>query len=71
MSASKWAYTPEKCDGEPCVGDCDFCPKAVDEDWENNFYDQVETHPNCTVQILRNTETGEESWGWWDNEDNA
>ena len=25
MSASKWAYSPEKCDGKPCPGDCDEC----------------------------------------------
>lgn len=25
MSVSKWAYDPEYCDGEPCVGDCDIC----------------------------------------------
>ena len=25
MSCSKWAYTPEVCDGEYCVGDCDHC----------------------------------------------
>lgn len=30
MSVSKWAYEPEKCDGDFCVGDCDFCPKADD-----------------------------------------
>ena len=28
MSVSKWAYSPAKCDGEPCVGDCDMCIKA-------------------------------------------
>lgn len=28
MSVSKWAYSPEKCDGEPCPGDCDMCSKA-------------------------------------------
>lgn len=28
MSVSKWAYEPEKCDGDYCVGDCDFCHKA-------------------------------------------
>ena len=28
MSVSKWAYEPEKCDGKPCPGDCDNCPKA-------------------------------------------
>lgn len=27
MSCSKWAYTPEKCDGQPCPGDCDHCAK--------------------------------------------
>lgn len=25
---SKWAYEPHKCDGQPCGGDCDYCPKA-------------------------------------------
>ena len=28
MSCSKWAYEPEKCDGEFCPGDCDLCVKA-------------------------------------------
>ena len=27
MSVSKWAYNPEVCDGEPCVGECDICGK--------------------------------------------
>lgn len=37
MSASKWAYEPDICDGEPCVGDCDNCrlaEEAENEDWE-------------------------------------
>ena len=28
MSCSKWAYTPEKCDGDSCIGNCDICHKA-------------------------------------------
>lgn len=28
MGVSKWAYSPEKCDGEYCAGDCDHCYKA-------------------------------------------
>lgn len=28
MSVSKWAYLPERCDGDVCVGDCDLCSKA-------------------------------------------
>ena len=27
MSVSKWAYEPEKCDGQPCVGECDLCAR--------------------------------------------
>lgn len=29
------------------------------------IYDQVETHRNCTVQVLTNTVTGDVSVGWW------
>lgn len=32
MSVSKWAYTPDKCDGDFCVGDCDYCNKAEEEE---------------------------------------
>lgn len=38
---------------------------------ESNIYDEVEIHENCTVQILKNTATGEVSIGWWDNEDSV
>ena len=27
MSCSLWAYSPEKCEGHPCPGDCDRCAK--------------------------------------------
>lgn len=30
-------------------------------------YDEEEIHPNCTVQIWRNSKTGEYSIGWWEN----
>ena len=32
MSVSKWAYSPDKCDGDFCVGDCDNCSKADSDD---------------------------------------
>ena len=35
MSVSLWAYEPSKCDGNVCVGDCDLCSKA-DEEEEND-----------------------------------
>ena len=34
MSVSKWAYEPEKCDGDYCPGDCDLCSKADKDDDE-------------------------------------
>ena len=36
---------------------------------ETNLYDIEEIHHNCTVQILRNSVTGEVSVGWWPNEE--
>ena len=35
---------------------------------EINIYDEEEIHTNCTVQILRNSATGETSVGWWEND---
>ena len=35
---------------------------------EANVFDQEEVHENCTVVIWRNSVTGDESVGWWDNE---
>lgn len=34
----------------------------------SGFYDVEEIHPDCTVQVLRNSETGAVSVGWWENE---
>lgn len=31
MGVSKWAYEPSKCDSTPCIGDCDFCPRAKEQ----------------------------------------
>lgn len=36
---------------------------------ETNTFDEEEIHENCTVQILRNSVTGEVSVGWWENEE--
>lgn len=33
------------------------------------IYDEVETYSNCTVQLLRNSVTGDVSVGWWVNEE--
>ena len=54
------------------------CEKVAADAWnrrspeivkvETSFYDQEETYPDCTVQVLTNTATGEISVGWWRNE---
>ena len=33
-----------------------------------HHYSVVEEYSNCTVQILRNSVTGEETFGWYDND---
>ena len=35
---------------------------------EVNIFDQEEIHPNCTVVVWRNSITGEESVGWFNND---
>ena len=35
---------------------------------EDNLYDTVDTYYGCTVQILRNSITGQISIGWWQDE---
>lgn len=36
---------------------------------EINLFDIEETYPNCTVQILRSSVTGQVSVGWWPNKE--
>jgi hypothetical protein len=36
---------------------------------ETNIYHQEEIHHNCTVQILHNSVTGEQSVGWWEEKE--
>lgn len=35
---------------------------------ECNIFDKETIYPDCTVQILENTVTGEISIGWWRND---
>lgn len=45
MSVSRWAYHPDKCDGEYCPGDCDICRKAEEE---------PETRKECNIDEQQN-----------------
>ena len=49
----------------------DIQVKIPAETVESNIYDQEEIYTNCTVQIWRNSVTGEESIGWWQNEEES
>lgn len=35
---------------------------------ESNVYDECEIHENCTVEIWRNSDTGEVSIGWYEKD---
>ena len=35
---------------------------------ETAIFDVEETYENCTVQVLKNSVTGEVSVGWWQND---
>ena len=35
---------------------------------ESNIYDECEIHKNCTVEIWKNSRTGEVSIGWYEND---
>lgn len=35
-----WAYTPEKCDGDYCPGDCDYCHKVELNDTPDSEYNE-------------------------------
>lgn len=38
--------------------------EAMDKD---DYFEEEELYPDCTVQILRHKRTGEISVGWWRN----
>ena len=38
---------------------------------ETSIFDIEEIYTNCTVQVLKNSVTGEISVGWWKNEEEA
>ena len=44
------------------------CNTMNEEVIVNNVFDECEIHENCTVEIWKNSQTGEVSIGWWENE---
>lgn len=43
----------------------------VDRARDDDCFDLIETHLNCTVEVWRNTRTGEVSVGWYKNNPNT
>ena len=43
-------------------------PSETFQSVDLSLYDVEEIHENCTVQVWRNSVTGEVSVGWWENE---
>ena len=41
--------------------------QGLPQDIDPDLYEEAETIPNATVQVMRNTRTGEYSIGWWRN----
>lgn len=50
MSVSKWAYSPERCDGDACVGDCDLCQKAKTS--PSNIWMKIGEHIGEIMNLL-------------------
>lgn len=49
MSVSKYRYTPEMCEGDFCIGDCDLCNKPLlfeeKEDTMNTWINARDSEP--------------------------
>lgn len=52
MSGSRWRYSPEKCDGDFCPGECDNCPKCwEDAEEEDNDSDKLLKNINKALEL--------------------
>lgn len=69
MSLTMHEYDPVYCDGHYCPKDCDVCEFREENRVDTGMFDIEEIYPNCTVQVLTNSITGEVSVGWWENDD--
>lgn len=50
------------------TGESPYMPDSPEYGAIENIFDEEEIYPNCTVQVWRNSKTGEVSVGWWPNE---
>ena len=64
MSVSKWGYSPSKCDGSPCVGDCDKCSKANEPDLDDLYKELEEKISEVNVNTIADNLNHELLWNW-------
>ena len=64
MSVSKWAYSQSKCDGSPCVGDCDKCSKANEPDLDDLYKELEEKISEVNVNTIADNLNHEILWNW-------
>lgn len=67
MSVSKWAYDPERCDGDYCPGDCDNCSKWMDDEEEEEDVVKVVRCKDCRrydglICVINNLYTDEDGF---------
>lgn len=64
MSVSKWAYSPSKCEGTPCIGDCDKCSKASEPDLDDLFRELAEKIAEINVNNIADNIDHGTLWDW-------
>jgi hypothetical protein len=57
---------PARADACPCLNYQQIC-KYYEPSVKANIFDEREVHENCTVEIWKNSATGEISIGWYEN----
>lgn len=62
MSCNKWSYTPEKCDGDFCVGDCDCCHKSEIDEYNENMMTYNEIIDGLEMMDFFADRAGKELW---------
>lgn len=72
MSVSKWAYEPEKCDGQPCIGDCDLCnrkEKVMEYKELVQMIDDIYSREDAEgVYAELDKALAEEKISWWEHD---
>lgn len=64
MSVSKWAYSPSKCEGSPCIGECDKCSKAERDEFRELIEEMEDMICDVNVNEIADHLNEESLWNW-------